>query len=253
MKALILAAGYATRMYPLTRDFPKPLLPVGQKTIMDYLMERLQGLPDLDHVFVVTNSKFAPHFLDWSHNPNRSGSGRLAVEIIDDGTDSNETRLGAIADMMYAIKTKSIADDLLVTAGDNIFTFNFSELDRLFREKGSDIVVARHIDSLEALQRAGVLEMDAAQRVIGFEEKPQVPRSHWACPALYVLIKESLDLIPDYLDNGGNPDAPGHFIAWLCQQHPVYAFKMTSPYYDIGNLESYQRICQVFADPAFSY
>jgi len=197
MKALILAAGYATRMYPLTRDFPKPLLPVGQKTIMDYLMERLQGLPDLDHVFVVTNSKFAPHFLDWSHNPNRSGSGRLAVEIIDDGTDSNETRLGAIADMMYAIKTKSIADDLLVTAGDNIFTFNFSELDRLFREKGSDIVVAR--------------------------------------------------------DNGGNPDAPGHFIAWLCQQHPVYAFKMTSPYYDIGNLESYQRICQVFADPAFSY
>jgi glucose-1-phosphate thymidylyltransferase len=254
MKALILAAGYATRLYPLTQNFPKPLLPVGRQTIMDYLLDRISAIPGLDQVFVITNCKFASHFEAWAEQVNgRFESKQSAVSVINNGTDSNETRLGAIADMVYAINLANIQDDLLVSAGDNIYMFDFREMHRLFVEKNSDVILTHRIELEEKLRRAGVLQMDEQRRVINFEEKPQTPKSNLACPALYFIKKDTLTLIPEYLRNNGNPDAPGHFIAWLYRQHPIYAYLMTLPYYDIGNLDSYQRVCRQFEDPAFSY
>jgi len=254
MKALVLAAGYATRLYPLTRDFPKPLLTVGKKAILDYLLDNMKNLAGLEAVYVVTNSKFTPHFQSWA-NTLRSAAEPppWPVEIIDDGTDSNETRRGAVADMWYAIETKGINDDLLVSAGDNIYTFNLADFQRFFSERKSDIVLSFRITSLEKLRRTGVLQVDALSRLIGFEEKPAQPKSDLGCPALYLLQKSTLALIPAYLNQGGNPDAPGYFISWLYQQHPIYAFLMTRPYYDVGNLDSYHRICQQIETFGFSY
>lgn len=253
MKALILAAGYATRLYPLTKDFPKPLLRVGSQTILDYLLERFRAIPGLDQVYVVTNTRFAPHFTSWAQNAgNSSGNARLSVKVIDDGTDSNETRLGAIADMVYAITQENVADDLIVSAGDNIYQFDFREMHKLFSAKNSDVILCHRITSREKLVRTGVMQMNAFKQVIGFEEKPQAPKSDLACPALYMFKKETLALIPGYLQTGGNPDAPGHFIAWLYQQHPIFAYLMTQPYFDIGTLESYERVCRQFTDHAFS-
>ncbi|NLP11474.1 nucleotidyltransferase family protein [bacterium] len=254
MKALVLAAGYATRLYPLTKDFPKPLLTVGGKAILDYLIDNMRNLPGLDAVYVVTNSKFTPHFQAWAKALRFCAApSPCPVEIIDDGTDSNETRRGAVADMWYAIQTKGIHDDLLVAAGDNIYTMNLSDFYRFFAEKNSDVILSYRITSLDKLRRTGVLQVDALGRVIGFEEKPVQPKSDLGCPALYLFQKKSLSLIPAYLDQGGNPDAPGHFISWLYQQHPVYAFLMTQPYYDVGNLESYYRICKQIETSGFSY
>lgn len=254
MKALVLAAGYATRLYPLTKDFPKPLLKVGPKAILDYLLDNMRNLPGLDGMYVVTNSKFTPHFQTWAKEL-RSAAAPLPwpVEIIDDGTDSNETRRGAVADLWYAVQTKAIDDDLLVCAGDNIYTFNLADFYHFFAEKHSDIILSYRIASLEKLRRTGVLQVDTFGRVIGFEEKPAQPKSDLGCPALYLLQKNTLALIPAYLNQGGNPDAPGHFISWLYQQHPIYAFLMTQPYYDVGNLESYHRICQQIETSGFSY
>jgi glucose-1-phosphate thymidylyltransferase len=248
VNALILAAGYATRLYPLTQNFPKPLLTVGKKTIMDHLIDRMAALPNMRSVYIVTNAKFSPVFSDWAIECSRRQLWpHLSLEVINDGTDTNENRLGAIADMAYAIQNKNIGDDLLVSAGDNIYLFDFNEMADLFHEKQADVILTYRIESLEKLRRSGVVELDDEQRIIGFEEKPAQPKSNYGCPALYFFKKSSLATIPDYLRCGGNPDAPGHFIAWLREQHPVYAYIMTAPYYDIGTLESYQQVNKVFA------
>ncbi len=249
MKALVLAAGYATRLYPLTKDFPKPLLQVGTQTILDYLLDRLRPIADLNQIYVVTNARFAPHFESWAEKISRSS---LRIQVVNDGTDSNETRLGAIADMVFAINQENIRDDLLVSAGDNIYQFDFREMHELFKQKNSDVILCHRITSMEKLQRTGVMQMNAHQQVIGFEEKPQKPQSDLGCPALYMLKRDTLSLIPGYLQAGGNPDAPGHFIAWLYKQHPIYAYLMTQTYYDIGNLQSYEKVCRQLSQPAFS-
>lgn len=247
MNALILAAGYATRLYPLTQNFPKPLLAVGKKTIMDHLLDRIAALPDMKSVYIVTNTKFAPIFRNWAAECDRQAVWpNLSMHVIDDGTDTNDNRLGAIADMAFAMQSIGVDDDLLVSAGDNIYLFDFNEMAELFHKRQADVILSYRIESLEKLRRSGVVELDADQRVVGFEEKPAQPRSNYGCPALYFLKKSTLATIPEYLQSGANPDAPGHFIAWLQKQHPVYAYIMTTPYYDIGTLASYEQVNKVF-------
>ena len=249
MKALILAAGYATRLYPLTKDKPKPLLKVGGKTIMDYLLERLSMIKEIDCVYVVTNEKFYPHFADWAEKTNKSSIyENFTVKIINDGTKSNETRLGAIADIQYVIDQENIDDSILITAGDNIFQFDFNELSDLFKTKNTDIIGAIRVDDLNRLRKCGVVELNKNGQVVGFEEKPQNPKSHFICPALYIYKRETLSLFKDYLNNGNNPDAPGHFISWLFPRKTVNSYVLKKEYYDIGNLESYNAVCQQFEE-----
>lgn len=247
MDALILAAGYATRLYPLTQNFPKPLLTIGKQTIMDHLIDRMAALADLHNIYVVTNARFAHIFQEWADAAGKRGQWPgLTLHIIDDGTDSNENRLGAIADLALAIERQNIQDDLLVSAGDNIYLFDFNDMAALFHAKQSDVILTYHIESLEKLRRSGVVELDQDQRIIGFEEKPAEPKSSYGCPALYFFRRQSLAAIPEYLQAQGNPDAPGHFIAWLHKQHPVYAYIMTTPYYDIGTLDMYHHVNTLF-------
>ncbi len=246
MKALILAAGYATRLYPLTKDQPKPLLKVADKPIAEYMLDLLARVRDIDQVYVVTNSKFAPHFTEWADSLESSETYPFPVTIIDDGTDTNETRLGAIADIQFVLDQHPIEDDLLVVAGDNIFTFDFNELIDFFKQKQTDTILVRREKNREKLCRSGVVELDQSQKLVGFEEKPQNPRSEYVCPAVYLYRAESLSLIRNYLAQGENPDAPGNFVAWLYRHKPVHAFIMNHTYFDVGTLESYHRVCEHF-------
>ena len=247
MKALILAAGYATRLYPLTKDKPKPLLKIGDKTIVDYLLTRISDIKEIDTVYIVTNKKFYPIFRKWADETNASKRyPQFQIKVINDGTESNETRLGAIADILFVLNQEQINDDLLVAAGDNIFCFNFQELKDLFNTHQCDVIVAHRLQDKKRLQQSGVVELDENNKVIGFQEKPQEPQSDFIAPALYIYKKETLPLFKQYIDAGENPDAPGSFISWLYKRKPVYAYIMTSQYYDIGTLESYQAVVKEF-------
>lgn len=245
MHAIILAAGYATRLYPLTKDQPKPLLKIGPKTILDYLLERIHQIPAIDNVHIVTNAQFFPIFQQWTDTVNAQGKySHFYIHVIDDGTRSNETRLGAIADVQYVIQKHQIDDDLLVAAGDNIFTFDFFKFYQFWLKKKADVVAAQELLDHSRLKQRGVVEFDDRFLVVGFEEKPQKPRSTFVCPALYLHQKMSLPLYQRYLAQGGNPDAPGHFITWLYRQMPIYAFVFQEESYDIGTLETYHQVCE---------
>lgn len=251
MKALILAAGYATRLYPLTQDRPKPLLPVAGKPIADYILDSISKVKEIDQVFVVTNAKFSDAFKKWADLLNRSNRyDKLQITIVNDKTTSNETRLGAIADIQFVIDEYQVNDDMLIIAGDNIFTFDFNEMVGMMRDLNHDVICGFVEEDTEKLHHTGVIELDKDQRVIGFEEKPENPKSNFACPAIYVYRKETLRLIKNYLNAGMNPDAPGHFIPWLIKQIPVYAYIMTVKMYDIGSLESYNQVRAAFGDYA---
>ncbi len=240
MHAVILAAGYATRMFPLTENCPKALLPVGGVQIIDYLVSKLLDLSDLQHISLVTNHKFHLHFANWLNWR------RFPVEItlIDDGTISNESRLGAIGDLALTIERERIDDDVLVLGGDNIFQFSLIELVRFAHLKQADCVVARHVDDLAARQRTGIAVIESNGRISNFEEKPQQPQSNWAIPPIYYFRRGTIALIPRYLRAGHNSDAPGNFIAWLHRQKPVYALQIDSHVLAISTLDSFARANQ---------
>ena len=246
MKAIVLAAGYATRMYPLTKDRPKPLLPVGSKRVLDYLLDRLASVRELDTVYVVTNSRFYPHFVRWWDEMRRASTWPWRrLEIVDDGTWDNETRLGAIGDIDYVRRTQGVDDEVIITSGDNIFPFDFSAPVAFFHGIGHDVITVHTIADLERLRRTGVVEVGEGGRVTGFQEKPQEPRSQLACPTLYILKPETLCLVQAYLDEGNNPDAPGNLIAWLHERVPIYAWRFEGELLDIGHLDSYAYACKV--------
>ncbi len=248
MKAIILAAGYATRLYPLTKDRPKPLLRIGGKAIIEYLLEKFNAMPEMDVVYVVTNEKFATIFRQWADGVNSAAGFHFTVEIVNDGTTSNETRLGAIADIQFVIEQKDVEDDLLVAAGDNIFQSDFIDLQRFFREKKSTVIVAQELHDPERLTQRGVVKFDETNRVIDFQEKPQRPPSNFVCPALYLHPAAHVALYKAYLSQKNNRDAPGHFIKWLYREIDVYAFVMDKPAIDIGTLEVYEQVNGEFSE-----
>ncbi len=233
MKCLILAAGYATRLYPLTENFPKPLLKVGDKTILDWLIDDIESAGLVDEYIVISNHKFASIFEDWA-GPK--------VRVLDDGTTSNETRLGAVRDIQFAIERLGLDDDLLVIAGDNLLDFSLVRFIEYAREKGTTCIMRYYEPSEEKLHKTGVATVDGNDLVLFMEEKPAEPKSHWCCPPFYYYRREDVPLVKVGIDRGCGVDAPGSFIAWLSGQTPVHAWEMPGHRYDIGNLASYEEV-----------
>ena len=236
MKCVILAAGYATRLYPLTENFPKPLLEVQGKPILDRLLEDIRRSGAVDGYAVISNHRFAPQFRSWAdgHEP--------PVTVLDDGTESNETRLGAVRDLQFAIERLGLCDDLLVIAGDNLLDFSLADFIRYQRAKQTTCVMRYYEPSMEKLRKCGVAEVDGQDRIIGMEEKPAEPKSHWCTPPFYIYKAEDVPLVKKGIESGCGVDAPGSFIAWLSAQTVVHAYEMPGRRYDIGNLVSYRKV-----------
>ncbi len=252
MNVLILAAGYATRLYPLTRDFPKPLLKVGNKTILDHLVDQIRTVPEIEHALLITNHRFVDHFRRWAaHKAATARQSRrvhtgLRFDIIDDGTASIDDRLGAVGDIQYAIARHAIADDLLVCAADNILQFPLEHFVGVYRANPVSHICVRAIEDVEDRKRRGIAVLNDGGRIVEFAEKPGCPKSHWGSLPLYIYPAAILPRIGEYLKSGGNPDAPGHFIEWLCGVEPVHAYKIQGSVLDIGNHELLAEAREVF-------
>jgi len=242
MKCIILAAGYATRLYPLTKDKPKPLLEIGNKPILSHILDKVYKVDCIDEIFVVTNAKFYSTFLKWLQHY----KSKKRIQIINDGTTSNESRLGAIKDIQYVIDYSGINDDLMILAGDNLFDFELSNFVLFFKKVNADCITTHEITDINELRRTGVIEIDSNGKVISFEEKPQNPKSTFAVPPFYIYKKETIPLVKKYLAEGNNHDAPGNFIPWLIKIKDVYSYKFSGHRYDIGTEESYNMVKKLF-------
>ena len=241
MKCLILAAGYATRLYPLTENFPKPLLEVAGKSILDWLIDDMEKTGLVDEYIVISNHKFAQIFEEWAAKSDK-------IRVLDDGTTSNENRLGAVRDIQFAIDQLQLDDDLLVMAGDNLLDFSLEGFVRYFAEKKASCVMSYYVADKARLQKSGVAELDADRRILSMEEKPAEPKSNWCVPAFYCYTREDSKLIRKGIEEGCGVDAPGSFISWLSGQTTVYAWEMPGSRYDIGNLESYEQVKKTFSE-----
>ena len=236
MKCLILAAGYATRLYPLTENFPKPLLKVKEKAILDWLIDDIDQAGLVDEYVVISNHKFAHHFEAWA-------AGKLQkITVVDDGTDTNETRLGAVRDIQFAIDHLQLADEMLVIAGDNVLDFSLTKFVAYAKEKGTSCIMRYYEADLQRLTKSGVVEIDNNDKILSMEEKPKTPKAHWCCPPFYYYTKEDAALVKTGIEAGCGVDAPGSYIAWLSTMTTVHAMEMPGKRYDIGNLESYAKV-----------
>ena len=243
MKNIVIAAGYATRLGELTKNFPKPLLKIGERTILGRMLDDIDQISEIDEHIIVTNHKFAPIFEEWKEQQHYT----KPITIIDDGTSTNETRLGAVCDLLLAIdyidKKSSIDRDesegVMVVAADNLLFFSFQEFVDFARTKGTSCIMCHEQPSIEKLQRTGVVELDDNQRVLGMEEKPQVPKSHWAVPPFYIYLEKDLDLVRHSVENGCGKDAPGNLAHYMVERTTMHAWPMSAGRFDIGSLDTY--------------
>ncbi len=236
MKCLILAAGYATRLYPLTENFPKPLLEVQGKAILDWLIEDLDIAGEIDEYVVISNHKFAHHFDAWAAKKSQK------ITVVDDGTDSNETRLGAVKDIQFAIEALQLDEDMLVIAGDNLLDFSLTKFVAYACKKGTSCIMRYYEASAQKLTKCGVITVDENDKVLSMVEKPAEPQSNWCVPPFYYYTKADAKLVKCGIETGCGTDAPGSYAAWLCTQTTVHAMEMPGSRYDIGNLESYEKV-----------
>ena len=255
MKTIVLAAGYATRLYPLTENFPKPLLEIGHSTILGRMLDDIDTIPEIDGHIIVTNHKFAGMFEAWAarrRTPGQAGGdagGRAGgdIRILDDGTSTNETRLGAVRDLILAIETYALDEDLLVVAADNILEFSFRGFVEAFHAKGTSMIMCHHEPEIWRLQRTGVIAVDDEMRVLQMQEKPAEPVSHWSVPPFYIYRKEDLPLIRTALAHGCGADAPGNLAHYLVDRTPIHAWPMPGGRFDIGSLDTYEEAKQKYA------
>jgi len=236
MKCMILAAGYATRLYPLTENFPKPLLKVQEKTILDWMIDDIDTLGVIDEYVVISNHKFAHHFEAWAKEKTQK------ITVVDDGTDSNETRLGAVKDIQFAIDALGIDDDMLVIAGDNLLDFSLTKFISYAMEKKASCIMRYYEANEQKLLKCGVVTIDENDKILNMTEKSPNPATHWCCPPFYYYTKEDAKLVKVGIEAGCGVDAPGSYAAWLSTKVPVYAMEMPGSRYDIGNLESYEKV-----------
>lgn len=234
MKCIILAAGYATRLYPLTENYPKPLLKVNNKTILDHLIADIDKSNKIDKYIIVSNHKFIDIFNKWNN--------RSDIIILDDGSIDNESRLGAVMDIKYAIDKLNIDDDILVIAGDNLLDFSINKFIDYSLDKKTSCVMRCYQEDINKLTKTGVLEIDDNDLVINMEEKPSNPKSHYCCPPFYYYIKSDIKKIDDAIKSGCSIDAPGSLVSWLCKNTKIHAYNMPGNRYDIGTIESYNDI-----------
>lgn len=241
MKCILLAAGYATRLYPLTENFPKPLLTVGDKTIVDWLIDDLKdNVKNIDEYVIITNHKFYNHFVNWSKD-------KASVTIVDDNTDTNENRLGAVKDILYAIKALKIDDDVLVLAGDNLLDFSLCKFIKFAENKKTSCVMCHEENNLIKQQKTAIITIDDNNLITSYEEKPKSPKGNLAVPPFYFYLKKDIGRIEEALNDGCNPDAPGSFAAWLSEKTQMHAYKMPGKRYDIGDIKSYEHVKVVFS------
>lgn len=236
MKCLILAAGYATRLYPLTENFPKPLLKVGEKTILDWLIDDIDTLGEVNEYVVISNHKFVSHFEKWAKEKEQK------ITVLDDMTESNETRLGAVKDIQFAIDSLGISEDVLVIAGDNVLDFSLTEFIKYAKAKETSCIMRYFEPDGKRLLKSGVVTVDENDRVLEMTEKSPTPATNWCCPPFYYYTKADTALVEKGIASGCGTDAPGSYIAWLCKETAVHAMEMPGRRYDIGNLESYEQV-----------
>ena len=242
MKALLLAAGYATRLYPLTLDRPKALLPVGSRPIIDYILQNIRQVKEIDEVFVVTNHKFFSHFADWA----RIRDSLIDIKIIDDGTVSNDDRLGAIGDINFVVRQQGFKDDLLVVGADNIFQDRLADFVKF--SKRANCVGLYDLGDKRLASKYGIVSIDKEGRIIDFKEKPEKPASTLISTCIYYFPSEKLALFQRYLsDKGSCKDASGNYIKWLSDNDSVYGYLLSGKWYDIGDLESYKKADEDFS------
>ena len=240
MKCLILAAGYATRLYPLTENFPKPLLKVGDKTILDWLLDDIDLSGKIDEYVVISNHKYAHHFDDWAKTK------PYKITVVDDGTSTNETRLGAVKDVQFAIEKLKLDSDLLVIAGDNLLDFSLNSFIDYAKAKQTSCIMRYYEPNDEKLKKCGVVTIDENDLILNMTEKSPTPATHWCCPPFYYYTREDSRRVADGIAAGCGTDAPGSYIAWLCTVTPVHAMEMPGSRYDIGNLQSYETAKQSY-------
>ncbi len=254
MKNVVLAAGYATRLGDLTKNFPKPLLKIGNSTILGMMLDDIDKINEITEHVIVTNHKFAPIFEQWAAEQNYS----KPITIIDDGSTTNDNRLGAVCDLLLVLESLPKQgdleglDDLLVVAADNLLFFSFREFVKFAKEKGTSCIMCHEQRSIEKLQRTGVVELDASNRVLGMEEKPEVPKSHWAVPPFYIYLKKDLDLVRHSVENGCGKDAPGNLAHYMVEHTTMHAWPMSAGRFDIGSLDTYYEAVEKYGDPSNS-
>ena len=242
MKCLVLAAGYATRLYPLTENFPKPLLEVKGKTILDYLLDDIDSSNMINEFIIVSNHKYVKHFNNWKENATL----KSPITIIDDGTTTNENRLGAVVDIDLVIKKLHINDDLMVIAGDNLLDFSLKDFINYFNKKKKTCVMRYFEKDKEKIKKSASCTFDQNDQITEMLEKPSIPNSNWCVPPFYIYEKNDVKKVEEALDNGCKKDSPGSFIAYLYKVSPVYAMEMLGKRYDIGTLENYEEVKKNF-------
>lgn len=248
MKVIILAAGYATRLYPLTLTQPKPLLPVAGKPMVEHVLDNLAAMGGLDRIYVVTNAKFAGHFQTWSDD--YAARTHLNFTVVNDGSTDDSNKLGAIGDIHYVLKTQNVDDDLIVVAGDNLFSEKLDGFGRFCREKNAPVLALYDVGDLEQIKKYSSISLDGEGRIKSFEEKPKNPTSTLTGIALYFYPKATLPLINQYMAEGNNPDQPGRLVQWLYPRTPVYTWRVPGVWYDIGSKETLEEANQIFAKPS---
>jgi glucose-1-phosphate thymidylyltransferase len=245
MKIIVLAAGYATRLYPLTLTQPKPLLPVAGKPMIDHVLDNLAPIKGIERVYIVTNSKFADHFQRWA-DEYRSKKAKLDFTIVNDGSTDDSNKLGAIGDLHLVITREKIDDHIIVVAGDNLFSVSLEDFGGFCREKNAPVLGVYDVGNLEDVKKYNSITIDQSGKIVFFEEKPKEPKSTLTGIALYYYPRTTIPLIRQYVAEGNNPDQPGRLIQWLYSRTPVYTWRVPGLWYDIGSKESLEEANRIF-------
>jgi len=245
MKVIILAAGYATRLYPLTLTKPKPLLPVAGKPMIDHVLDNLAPIAGIDRIYVVTNAKFAAQFQEWADDY-RAKKAKLNFTIVNDGSTDDANKLGAIGDIHYVLNTQNVDDDLIVVAGDNLFSEKLDGFGKVCREKNAPVLALYDVGNLEEIKKYNSISVDGSGKITFFEEKPKEPKSTLTGIALYYYPKQTIPLIRQYIAEGNNPDQPGRLVQWLYPRTPFYTWTVPGLWYDIGSKETLEEANRIF-------
>lgn len=242
MKCILLCAGYATRLFPLTENFPKALLEVGGKSIIDYTLAKVNEIDEIDEIYLVTNAKYTPHFEKWAIEKNNV----KPITVFNDGTTTNDDRLGAIGDIQFVIEKAGIQDDILVLATDNLFDFKLVDFFDFYKTKNAPCVCVRKEEDMDLLRRIGVALFNDEMQILNFEEKPANPKSEYGVYAEYIYPQNVVPIIKEYLEDGNSSDAPGNLVAYLYKKMPVYSYIFEGACYDIGTHEALKEVNDIY-------
>ena len=242
MKCILLCAGYATRLFPLTENFPKALLTIGDKPLLDYILEEVNTINEVDEIFLITNDRYYNHFVKWSNEK----SNTKPIKVINDNTTSNDDRLGAIGDIMYVLSQNNVCDDLLIIAGDNLFTYKLADVVNYYNNKKKTVLCVKELDDINLLKRFAVAKVDENDKVISLVEKPEQPESNIGVYATYIYPKEVIKYFDEYKNEGNNMDAPGNFPQYLYKKEDVYVYKFDGECYDVGTHETLREVNELY-------